>query len=682
MGQEKSYERVFNQIVCAGENKCFEADSETAFLEGNLIETGYPGDANLYEQTEKEDQPISDAYFNGVVKLVAALEENGEDSAAQMDQLERLLTVRSCKIYDTNQYLMAPCHPMSKLVGLWRDRVTCKFKEDLALDGETDEMATLIRKQVFDDYLSRLGSFYVYGSRQVYYSVEKDGCRRAIPWENVGTLTPLDAVRLMEKIDSWIQHHIQKEENENGTEITTVRIAYIGTIDGIEPLQKHYGDKDITLDFTQFVRKPRNGAYIFERLDAPANEKKIYDLSSLMDMKLLFEKFNIVLFMDESYFYVQRQWDKDVWEKSAAEYVQWCRKELERQLELTQDPDEITDIKIYFYQKIYNKAGLWMNGRHTGRSGKLGFREEFFETIQQVCRPECDVYLYISRGEVIGDMDLGIQSVCNDERYDGKKLFVYKVSEKSPDSGEIDGTVSSLLNDDEMLASVDLWKLAKSVGKDFYKKLFGGSNNSDPDFEKIDLLKETYLCMTLRENGTEGPTVTFSLKGNGSALKAENDRVRNFAQAFLKLSVRSGGEEERLPYIRNYLSDLLVQAIVARARSVKGIFYAYLMKKDLVRVDAVLKEDHSETEEESDPPLVFRARRAVYAAIRGLDSVMIRDAANRLRTLKYLFRNRYCSDMGEDVFVDLLRALNAYCEKARYTESRLYLLTQTDERGE
>ncbi len=681
MGREKNYERVFNQIICAGGNRCFEADSEKAFLEGNLIETDYPGDANLYEQTEKEDQPISDAYFQGIVKLVAVLEENGEDSAVQMDQLERLLTVKSCKIYDTNQYLMAPCHPMSRLVGLWRDRATCRFTEDLALDGETDEMAALIRKQVFDDYSAKLGGFYVYGSRQVYYSVEKDGSRRAIPWENVGTLTPLDAVRLMEKIDSWIQHHAQKGENENGAEKTTVRIAYIGTIYGEKPLQEHYGDKDIILDFTRFKRKPQNGAYMFERMDAPANEKKIYDLSSLMDMKLLFEKFNIVLFMDESYFYVQRQWDKDVWEKTAAEYVQWCHKELERQLELTQDPDEITDIKIYFYQKIYNKAGLWMNGRHTGRSGKLGFHEEFFETIRRACSPECDVYLYISRGEVIGDMDLGIQSVCNDERYDGKKLFVYKVSEKSPDSGEIDGTVSSLLNDAEMLASVDLWKLAKSVGKDFYKKLFGGSSDSDPDFEKIDLLKETYLCMTLRENGTEEPTVTFSLKGKGSALKSENSWVRDFAQAFLKLSVRSGGEE-RLPYIRNYLSNLLVQAIVARARSVKGIFYAYLMKKDLVRVDAVLKEDYNETEEESDPSFVFRARRAVYAAIRGLDSVMIRDAANRLRTLKYSFRNRYCPDMGEDVFEDLLRALNGYCEKARYTESRLYLLTQTDERGE
>lgn len=677
MEQEKSYEKIFNQIVCTGINKCFEADSETTFLEGKLIAMDYPGNENPYGQIEREDQPISDAYFKRIVKLVAELEENGEDSVAQMDQLERLLTVRSCKIYDTNQYLMAPCHPMSKLIEQWRLRVQHKFEEDSVRDGEAYEMVMQIRKQVFDDYLARIGSFYVYGSRQVYYSVEKDGCRRAIPWENVGTLTPLDAVRLMEKIDSWIQH-----QNENEEKITTVRIAYMGIIYGIDPVRERYESKGIVVEFTQLVRKPQNGEYMFERVDAPVNEKKIYDLSSLMDMKLLFEKFDIVLFMDESYFYVQRQWDKDVWEKTAAEFIQWCHKELDRQLELTQDQNERTDKKIYFYQKIYNKAGLWMNGRYTDRSSKLGFHEELFVTIQQACRPECDVYLYISRGETIGDMDLGIQNVCNDERYDGKKLFVYKVFGKSPDSGEIDKTVISLLQDKEILAAVDLWKLAKSVGKDFYKSLFGDSKDSDPDFEKIDLLKKTYLCMMLQESEKAGPMVTFGLVGDGRALKAENGWVRNFAQAFLRLSIRNEKEEERLPDIRNYLSDLLVQAIVARARSVKGIFYAYLMKKDLVSVDAELKEDNSVVEEESDPPFVFRTRRAVYAAIRGLDSVMIRDAGNRLRTLKYSFRNRYCPDMGEEVFVDLLKALNGYCEKARYTESRLYLLTQTDEGGE
>lgn len=138
-------------------------------------------------------------------------------------------------------------------------------------------------------------------------------------------------------------------------------------------------------------------------------------------------------------------------------------------------------------------------------------------------------------------------------------------------------------------------------------------------------------------------------------------------------------EEQEFVYVQDYLYSLLVAAMVARANSAKGVFYAYLMrKKTLVDVDTTVYENIPLPKPESDVSN-FRARRTVYSAVQGLDQIMIRDMEKRLSILKHEFRHRYCPDVKEETFLLLLDQINNFCKLAGCTESPLYLLTKGEE---
>ncbi len=662
--------------ICHEEGQCFEADSFEEFRSGNLIckkRAKFP----TWDASD-DDSGSDDNYFSDLADWVEKSAGESVFEEAGREQLEQWLTVRSVKINDRNTYIMAPCHPMARV----RDRIIRGMCDQFNAAAQND-IEWKIKKVVLQDYVEYLENFYVYGTGQVYFSVRKNKCRQAIPWTDVGTLTPVSSTRLIEKTKSWVVRNCDGED-----ERPTVRIAYIGKVTEETVITEYYRTNPIILQngkavypnviLTRLKQVPRREKYIFERQDSVEGSKRIYNFISLSDMKELFGNFEIVLFLDESYFYRQRQSAKGLSEKGAASYVKWCRGELENTLVSNLPDEERERRKDYYCDQIYNRAGLWLNGYDLGDTSKLGFDGRLFSIIAQAVNSKCDVYLYISRGKRIGDMKLPIQSICNDERYDGKRLLVYRVTEKRETiagDDDISRTIDRMLKDSLVIASIDLWKLVKSIGNEFREELFGNrSTDTAVICEQIKLLKGAILHVTVQEGNNQKPKLQFHLYRQ--APEAErNDFLRQFVRDYLKICT----EEQEFVYVQDYLYSLLVAAMVARANSAKGVFYAYLMrKKTLVDVDTTVYENIPLPKPESDVSN-FRARRTVYSAVQGLDQIMIRDMEKRLSILKHEFRHRYCPDVKEETFLLLLDQINNFCKLAGCTESPLYLLTKGEE---
>lgn len=677
--------------ICGKKDVSFEADSEADFLKGVCSE--YDRAPFLtWDETGNPAKPLDDAYFADLAEEAAGqgqgdrlLRREAAPGVPGLERLEKWLAVKSCKINDSDQYIIAPCHPMAKLIDCENQDIRDRFG---FLPAEQNDMMRRIKRAVLQDYLRLNENFYLYGTGQVYYSVRREGCRRAIPWREVGTLTSISSIRLIEKVGSWIKRNC----NTTGEENPKVRIAYIGTVTDKEFLSEYFRENPILLngrritpqvELVQLKRVRRGEQYAFERTEPAEGSKRFYNFSSLTDAKELFRNFEIVLFLDESYFYKQGQTPKNLKEKSAASYVSWCLKEMRRELELISDEKmgkeeaerEKERIKCFFYGQIYNRAGLWLNGCEKRFTSKLGFDRELFQTIAQAICPEHDVYLYISRGKTIGNIDLSLQSLCNDERYDGKKLLVYKVTEQKEvaDGSDVGELMREMLkdNDHQVIVSLDLWKLVKSIGRDFLEEVFcRGTDGNARMISQIALLRNSFLNVSIQKEG-DRPRVHFDLESPAASEEQEN-LLTEFVQGFLSLCK----EEKEFPYVRNFLYNLLISAFVARAESARGLFYAYLMKEGrFVDIDTNVTKTLKRPGREGHQSL-FWIRRSIYSAIQGLDNIMVRDMERRLDLLKYEMRYKYCPDINERELMLLLEKIHQYCEEAGCTQSNLYLLTK------
>lgn len=629
----------------------------------------------------------------------------------QLAEVEDILMWQCCKIDLDDSYFMPITHPIIRLL--------CNEEEYLnqysELQGQSMGIEWNMRNALMSQYRQQRKEFYVYGTGQVYFIAGNGqdqyapagqlGYQKAAAWNKVGTLTSLDALRLIQKVKNRYE---RRESTRLVGKESEVHIAYIGNMVHQELLKQYFkeasrmGNMDIPSEiyFTRLERRLEYGEYIFERKDIDwmpgADVKRIFNLSALADMQELFRCFDLVLFLDESYFYKQGQTAKNLSEREVKGHIQWCWQELNRERQAADDNGHTDDPAFknrerYYYKEIYNKVGLWMNGYDKDRTSKLGFDKELFHIMQQAVNEQSDVYIYISRGETVGDIDLTKQSVCNDERYAGKRLFVYKLNEVAgEESSDASAEVLKLLQEDKKndhgkmrLASIDLWKLLKSIGEAFYAYELDDFNNFS--YRSVEIWEKTFLDIYVEGIKAEqklGYQIRYTLD---DMEKNEKQRIEDFVKTYFDICKITKSDEckgNHSPYSKSYLCDLLTRAMIAKATSALGVFYAYLLRKDAVESITIEKIENGGSFVDSsmvpakDNISLFRGRRLIYSAINGLDQVMVRDMDKRLNILKYDFRLEYCPEMEADVFLKLLESIKEYCERATYEDSRLYLLTR------
>lgn len=678
-----TYSAIFEEI-CRSASKIVEADTGEALQKKELIKND-PDDLQLWERLAEyrkayweSNQGEEDAleeyaqnYFHAIVDLVQIMKDNRDgEQWKRENELEQMLTFVSCRINEENSFLVAPCHPMVSLLNYANIRLSSRFNE---IAGSLSDMDLSIRKSILEEHLKERDTFFIYGSRQVYLcsrDLKKGGSRWAVPWDEIGCLTKISALRLIEKTTSCVRR-LARNFDRNEVE---VKIAHLGQLEEPESLQKYFTENPVIVNeksisvqiaFTYMERMSAKGEYIFRREGEDIKGKRIYNLSSPTDMKALFRSFDMVLFLDQSYFYKQGQERKSLAENGIENYVQWCCSEIKRQSNLER--------KVSFFKEIFEKSGLWMNSGALDGTGNFEFDKDLFATINRCLEPDCDVYLYISQGKRIAGKNLLSRNICNDERYNGKRLLVYKAAGEQEEN--VDESLKFMMKagEDRFAIYIDLWRLTKSVGDSFrtaFFKMWGLGENEI--YKGIWQLKHTYLKLELDE--IEPSVLRTCLLTEESLDGITKSFFLNFTDCFL----RNAGEETQFLYVQNYLEDLLVNAASARADSVEGIFLSYLMRKKSVRIENDILSKGCrliKREQKKSPYALFRARRAVCSVISGLEKTRIRDMETKDDVLRYEFRPLYCEDVSEDVFFCLLKYLHGCCEELNYKESRVYMLS-------
>lgn len=616
------------------------------------------------------------------------------------DTLENLIYYDMCRVNKDDSLLVSPKHPIVTTMDDYFEYLEKDYKAHVKNDRtKRNRLYHMIASHVLRDFVRNKEFFLVYGRNQTYYcgrSTQND-CRRAIPWDKAGSLTEIDAIRLIEKITSWLYRRdiFQKIQAETTKTIRCdVRIAYFGTLTHEDHLIEYFkrntfqvGDKSVkcNIQLIEFCRKEGSGEYYFEVKPDNIHRnrrdiKKVYNLMYTPDLRELFAKFDIIFFLDESWFYKQRQFDRgeEEGEEEEEAVIRWQGQELSRAVnkkKVEWSPGKSIASKMILGLNIYEKAGLWLNSLGDTQTGTMSFDNKLFNALYANKSPYCNVYLYISKGNQINELDLSKDSRCSTERFDGRKLLVYMLPVKSAetdtdDTTGIDEVARSFIDNNSGLAAyIEVWDLVKGIGRSFCEEFLKQWDTEEDGLNKIKILKSTYISLYCRKDETGKITSTLLYKNNIGNI--------GFLKDFVTAIIEICNGDMYYGYVEEFITGLFVESIISGAASLEGLLCAYLMTQGNILLDAeVGVEQISDEQFISRDDDHLRACNSVYTAIEGMDTTVVRKKDEYMHDIfAQEFRYSYCKELSEKTFKAMLSSLHGLCEQHAYTGSRLYLMT-------
>lgn len=617
----------------------------------------------IQKNEEKEaDQDFIRRYFELLVHLQTELIENVEapEFNKRKALLEELSMLGCCRIKENNQYMVSKWHPVMLMQTLAEKEI---MKEISAYQG----MEKTILQDVIEIKTKLKRQYMICNYNEVFECLETE--ENDFPQGTIaklfsekGRLTRIEAIRLIEKIGHY------KEKNKNINQV--IKIACFEQLCEIDELFRYYDAEDIRLEVTTFQRKKENGEYFFVAagchsaagLQSEAVEE-MYNLLNQSDLEKLFADYSIVLLLDYSFFYKQRQEPKSVEERNENVYADWYLKRAD-QYEKFKD-------KAACYQTVFEYITIWINSFDRSRSSSYEFDENLYTAILNADRKAADVYLYISSGSKIGGKSLHRQNICNDEYYDGDELIVYRYPEEESDINEdLKTFLGGATESQRDIVYIDMWKLVKSVSNRYYKDFSDEVFEEKEDVHKnISLLKDIYCGIDYtdwRDKGLQFRIVT----GN----ETDTMQIKKMEE-FTKIILQHAFGKKKILCVRKYFKDLIVNSIISRADSVNSLLFAYLLEQG-VFTDCELKKKNSQRRDgfmQKNLINGFKVRRTLFSIIEHVDDVRLRSGEKVADYFLINFRAKYCEDVNEEVFTEIMKALGESCKKFDYTESRLYL---------
>ncbi len=589
-------------------------------------------------------------YLSLLGLLVSEVKKRREKECGELiQQLELLMRWKCCMLSFENELLIPPCHPIELAA-----RVLAEYPREKG-DGELVNAIKQVRRRAQARYQIALSDqvFLINRSEENHKYNWARSIRRA------GSLTKISSIRFIEKAAHFMDVNQKKE----------VRMACVGEVQEPKLVKEYFQGKGCRVELFELKRRiVEDGRLLFgvdseeERLRE--DDKRSFNLLLLSDLQALFKQFDIVLFMDEGCFYSAGQARKTSEEKSVLEQLEWLR----RMAEGTRQ----TDKRLRWYLDEFDIVGKWLNGLNTDETAELQFDEKLFQGIHNAMVPGCDVYLYISQGRQVGDIDLYERNVCNDENYEGRSMAVYKVPCDRQESDALIESVETLMKAVPEEILVDVWKLVKGVSEEyqasFIKKLEGLHWT-----EAVDILKNTFLTVNVCEVH-EQKGVMFGLKTDLGLADSEN--VMKKLTGFLGELLEEGFKEGGTACVSGYIKRLVGNAVVSRGNSVRDILLGYLLKKGYFdgrvvwEIQPKTVEGLKRTETLSDG--LFEARRTAYSAMSNLEKYQLRDYDRREVFLFSEFRGTYCGKISARSFLGLIQSIHQVCAELGYEKSSLF----------
>lgn len=571
-------------------------------------------------------------YFHNIANCVCDLEEEEFIDPVKQMELEQWLLAMSAE--EMNNYAVHDfsSHPVLLMNNLYERYTGERIDQFLA----NDQMAIEICKEIIWSKCNerRKMDFRIYGKD---YKLPASGKEiRAYP--SYGSLTEIQDIRIITKVNRVLE---RKKDN-------SVDIAVFGDLKTEQNFFKDYfAGKNISTFRFQYQQ---------EDMFSSAEKSMDVNLKDLQHIKWLLEEFDLILFLDESYFYKKYRSHKSFEEETYAQYL----KILDQRL----CAENIENIpRINFYHAFYETARKLLAGKEKNMSPQYEFDETliraFEKTVSMIKEDVADVYFYI-HNERMADKYIEYFNVCKEENYDGKNLNVYKVSGKK--KKEEEKQTLSLYNDRKIIL-VDSWKLIKSISNNYYSKYWN-------DY-KIRELMDTVILFRIaeREAGLDKQfKIQYTIKGNNQDLITKIEKYMQSISFIIS-------QKDEIGCIKQYLVNMLSNAFLSRANSVECALMAYwVAHKKEIGFEYITIENWGGIEDDT-MELPYRDRKQLYTIIEKLNLLMIRDMEQLELILFMEFKNSYAKGMEDESFKQCIRKIHSVCEQLGETDSRLYLCT-------
>lgn len=610
-------------------------------------------------------ESYEESYLTLLSRLVSEAKrlEGSSERGRILRQLELMLRWKCCLISSEDRLLIPVTHPMERAIRALKDQIA---------SSQGDKAGTLTW-EILETRKKRYSRYLVYSMEQVYLRTgeERRNAVEAVPFYEAGSLTEISSIRFIEKVEHF--YRTKGIGGQRDCREKPIRIACLGEVKEPNALIDYYNgkqDQKILVELVELKQAQAGKQFLFAVKEGyPENavrkeDRRIFNLLVLSDLEALFKQYDIVLFLDEGCFYRQGQDDRTLEERMVQQQLQWLMDTAKRE----KKPEN----RILQYKKAFEMTGEWLSSININATARMQFHDKLFGAIQSVMTPEYEVYLYVSYGEQIAGRVLYNRDVCNDENYDGREVSVYKMPSREKDIS--DAVLKFLQPVSNKKIEIDFWKLVKSISNDYYLKFLKKAGIikekavNETKNNGIRLLRHTALEISWPESLKNEEKIRFQLRTNGD--EAYCQQTTQFMEEFLE----AGFVQPKHSCVKEYLHKLLGNAVVSRAANVEGILLGYLLKNGFfdarISWEGIIRETGDR--ENMVNSRFFEPRRAILSVIDNLNMAWIRDYEKKKEFLLYDFRPRYCPGLSEEVFWQLMSAVNEACSMTGYVDSRLY----------
>ena len=562
---------------------------------------------------------ILDKYFEITKNLVGEIQNSERDNFALESELEEWLffpahhVVPSCEDSEVVKY-----HPLILMNDIYQEEAEKKLtrlKENSCLEYN-------IAKEILESKVANRAKLVLrHGEKD--YKLKKDGSLKL--FETYGSLTDIQEIRIIEKIES-----IQKRKNKRN-----VYVAYFGTLEEKLKVKCYFKDDDIILDDFKYYE-----GHFFN------NKFGNIELNDINTLQILLERYDLVLFLDESYFYKKYQSHKTAREDNRALYVDWYWSNAKRYQQ-----DILAKMNMYF--ALYEEARKFLDDKVNVLSSNYEFDDRLFKRLEglssKIGEKCADIYLYINYGK-IADRSIENENVCKDEMYDGKSINVYKIG---GESASYNKTVQNAL-------TIDYWKMIKSISNYYYIDYW-------KDYD-IRTLKNNYLEIVdgKMKKGNDKTELCIYYYYKFEDNNKDNNALIDFTNALFSIVKGSAG----MDCVKSYVKNMLAESILSRADKVADILLAYLIPR---KMNIIFEEKEAKNQRQGSQELSYRKRKMIYNIIEKLDNLLLRDVDQLESTIFYDIKPSFAAEISDNDFYEYLEQINNACKEIGDNDSRLSL---------
>lgn len=193
-------------------------------------------------------------------------------------------------------------------------------------------------------------------------------------FEEYGSLTEIQDIRLIEKIESLA----------NGKRNMKPRIAVLGHLKKTDEFEPYLHSKEIFPKIDEFLYQSKDVFYC-------AAEDRLVELKNIISLKGFLQEYDMIFFLDESYFYKRNQSSKSRDEKQAALYVDIYWKWFQGQ------QGELNLETVSYLFNMYDEALRFLKSADSSISAEREWDSQllnYLEALEQKYDDCAEVYIY------------------------------------------------------------------------------------------------------------------------------------------------------------------------------------------------------------------------------------------------------------------------------------------------